>query len=116
MTQQTRARKGGEYGQNGYFYHGGEFLPNTDLAPMGSRKAEPKARKCEVAPYTWEVAPTATARAIWAQVGTGLVYNRNTKTVSEFAKYTGNAQGWLGYTFAELAEMWNNGTRWVEAR
>lgn len=36
-STQTRAPKGGQTGQNGEHYDGGQFLPNTDL-PKGVKK------------------------------------------------------------------------------
>jgi hypothetical protein len=119
MTAKTRASKGGETGMNGEFYNGGTFLPNTTLPKGTARPVVTATRKMEVAPYTWEMQPTATARTIWSLVGVTLNYNRNTRQI----EVTNNAQAIAyygdkvnGYSLSELAEMWNNGTRWIEAK
>jgi hypothetical protein len=119
MTSKTRASKGGEVGMNGEFYNGGTFLPNTMLPKGATRPIVTATRKMEVAPYTWEMQPTATARTIWSLVGVTLNYNRQAKRVEvtnnaqAIAYYGDKAQG---YSLSELAEMWNNGTRWIEPK
>jgi hypothetical protein len=119
----TQAQRGGEYGKNGEWYDGGQFLPANAYTIKGEVKVTRRdwqPRKCEVAPYTWEMQPTETARTIWTLAGAALVYNRYTKMMSVNPNYRScnpnadNNQGWLGYSYAELAEMWNNGQRWIE--
>lgn len=45
MTNTTRATKGGEYGVNGSFYQGGEFLPTSPNTIKGEFKTEKMAKK-----------------------------------------------------------------------
>jgi hypothetical protein len=56
--QQTRAMKGGEYGQNGEFYAGGTFLPNTQLAKTVKRGKAQRIGKRQILPFVWEMQPS----------------------------------------------------------
>lgn len=114
-----RAKSGGEEGKNGEWYDGGQFLPASAYTIKGENKvakSEWKPRKMEVEPYKWEVQPTETARPIYCHFGVGLVRDRKTNMASEWKAYQDNARGAWGYSFAELAEMWNAGQRWVEPK
>ena len=109
----ARARKGGEYGKNGLFYNGGEFLPSTQLAPMTGGKKNAKTRKQEIAPYTWEVPPTEKHYSIYRQVagvfavrdGDKLKFAASQQTLDYFKTTKEEAE--------KLIEMWNNGERWI---
>ena len=68
MTDQKRAKIGGETGTNGEFYEGGKFLPTTEQAKRKGSKPK-TARKQNIAPFIWEVAPAEGLRAIFADAG-----------------------------------------------
>lgn len=112
-----RARKGGEIGMNGMRYEGGQFLPNTTLPKQASRKFR-KGKKEEVAPYTWEVAPTETARPIYkliaGSVAQWAVRGERLERYEPCISVRGETI--LGYTIDELIDGWNAGERWVEPR
>ena len=66
---QKRAKAGGEVGKNGFWYDGGQFLPETMLGKMSKRSAkELKAytsRKQEIEPFVWELPKNIGVRALW---------------------------------------------------
>lgn len=118
MTKQIRAKKGGEYGANGEFYQGGEFLPSSAFTVKGefssNRKAQQwKPRKMEIAPYKWELQPEENSISIYATIAGvfGKVINgkfeinTNEQTLSYFQKTIEEIE--------ELAARWNNGERWM---
>ena len=49
----TRAPKGGKIGMNGYFYKGGQYLPNTTLPPKDKKQKRVPTGKREIEPYIW---------------------------------------------------------------
>lgn len=121
-----QARKGGQYGKNGEWYEGGQFLPSSETTVKGEfarAKAEKQAkpRKQEIAPYKWEVSEK---KSIWKQCAVG-VYTKFTKT--DYSKETGSQgyleliedRNWDGFSqeffdgLNNLIEMWNNGERWI---
>lgn len=124
MEISVRAKKGGEYGVNGEFYTGGEFLPSSPYTAKGATKAEVKriTRKQEIAPYCWKVSPTG-EQAIWPGIKSLVTFVES--TYSKEAGKTGivtpvsfnwKGMGWTkeGYErFLELVEMWNKGQRWI---
>lgn len=111
----ARAKQGGEYGANGEFYKGGQFLNTVAENPKkeGSKPKRKKTGKREVAPYTWEVQPTPEARSIYTMLagvygrveGGQMVLNINPQTLS----YYGDEQAEI----EALANRWNNGERWI---
>lgn len=124
MDVTTRAKKGGEYGVNGEFYNGGEFLPSSPYTVKGATKAEAKriTRKQEIAPYCWKVAPNG-EQSIWSCIRS-LVYFVESTYSKEAGKtgivapvsFSWKGMGWTeqGYNeFKQLVERWNKGERWV---
>lgn len=79
MTEQARAKKGGEIGANGEFYEGGKFIAKTER-PKSQAEIRQATRKQEVAPYVWEVAPEIGWTAIFAGLSGVEIFNRETKT------------------------------------
>ena len=72
IIEAGRAGSGGELGQNGYFYKGGQFLPATDAPPGTWRvkfgKGRPKllsAKRELVAPGEFDYAPTPFSRSVF---------------------------------------------------
>lgn len=120
-----RATKGGQYGKNGEWYDGGQFLPgseNTIKGEFNRAKVQPQnaPRKQEVAPYKYEISDRP---AIWPKVQIAARFHK-----TGYSKETG-AQGWLefnedfnwqamGWTqeavkeTKELINRWNNGERY----
>lgn len=70
----TRASAGGQVGQNGEWYRGGEFLPSTEM-PKGTWKREQAriakelARKVQVDFYKYEARPSLNVKPIFSLVG-----------------------------------------------
>ena len=112
-----RAQTGGEIGVNGESYKGGQFLPSspyTRKGQHGTRKGngQRKARKIEIAPYTWEVAPDGMT-AIYSRIVTLARMNRTTGLMELCAKP--QTLAYFKTTEAEVAgliEKWNKGERW----
>ena len=113
MTTTTkRAAKGGEVGANGEFYEGGKFI-NTVAANRkreGSRK--PSLRKCEIAPYVWEMQPEGKLSlykkfaGVFGRVEDGVAVLRcSQQTLNYFDVTIEHAQS--------LIDLWNTGVRWV---
>jgi len=112
------AKRGGEQGVNGEWYKGGQFLPNSAYTVKGQQngtKGQGKARKVEIAPYIWDVAPEGKC-SIWAKVA-GIVarYNRDSNSL----EYAGNAKTLAYYGMTEtqaqdLIARWNAGERWMD--
>lgn len=107
-----RATKGGEFGRNGEWYNGGQFLPNTDLGKRGSDGGKGN-RKSEIAPYEWAVAPEDGMIAIWGIIR-GYVHNIGGGYWPAY-----NRPEWkqLGPTNTEkvkgLIKQWLKGERWI---
>lgn len=110
---QKRAKIGGEVALNGEFYHGGEFLPTTQMASQHRGKAAPKARKQNVEGYTWDFAPVAGQIAIYPQLSGTMQYDRNTNTFSVFAPYYSKLDAAQQQRFDDLIARFNRGERWV---
>lgn len=111
MTQQ-RAPKGGTTAINGEFYHGGEFLPTTELPSQSRPKAAAKARKQNYAPYKWDYAPEG-QRAIYAQLQGAMLYDRATDTFSIYAPYYSQQSAESQRWFDERIARYNRGDRWM---
>lgn len=121
-----RANKGGQYGKNGAWYDGGQFLPSSEGTEKGANSRRPKGksqgpRKQQIAPYLWEVSEK---KSIWGIVAPGF-YTKFVKT--GYSKETG-AQGYIEVypsnvwnslsedkqtEIKELIRRWNAGERWV---
>lgn len=98
---------------NGEFYQGGEFLPSTELPSRSRKVVKAKARKAQIAPYVWEVAPEGKS-SIYGQLagifgkvvdGRMIITNTNESTLA-----------WTGRTLEEvqtLTDRWNSGERWA---
>ena len=128
MTTQKRATRGGEFGPNGIWYNGGEFIATTELLPVSKNERDEDGairgtRKAEIGPYTWVIAP----------VGMVSLYSQLAGTVGkihggEYVKGQGWVGGWMiintnpaalryvGRTLAEVEAMaaaYNLGIRWI---
>lgn len=114
MTK-TRAIAGGEYGVNGEFYQGGEFLPSSPTTVKGEvKKSETvfKPRKQQIAPYVWEVQPFENARSLYTEIevftqevdGQFKIVARE-KTLTYFSVDREELQ--------TLVDEYNSGTRWI---
>lgn len=67
MTTTKRAIKGGEFGANNEWYEGGKFIATTERPKTEGSKPK-KASKQEIAPYKWEMAPSANHRSIYKKI------------------------------------------------
>tara|TARA_R110000782_G_scaffold12895_4_gene38151 strand:+ start:19158 stop:19511 length:354 start_codon:yes stop_codon:yes gene_type:complete len=109
----ARAKKGGEIGANGEFYKGGAFIATTDHAKGAPRKAR-KARKQEVAPYVWEVAPEDGLKSLFGALGGVEEFNEGKFTFNErlSASYYGSPEQ-VAQRKDRIAAF-NNGERWFQ--
>lgn len=123
---ETRAAKGGQYGKNGEWYEGGQFLPsseNTEKGKMtkGTSTGKGTTRKQEIAPYKWELSDR---ESLYKACAVGY-YTKFVKT--GYSKENG-AEGYIeiypSRVWEELSEegkaqilenisRWNNGERWL---
>lgn len=110
MRTQQRAKIGGEAGVNGEWYEGGKFLPNTQK-PKGTPHKKGTGKQ-QIAPYVWEVRPEGMtsiysnfAGAFGKLVDGKLVVMCSQQTLNYFKVSAEKAQ--------EMADMWNNGQRWI---
>ena len=108
---QRRAKKGGEYGVNGEWYEGGQWIANTEKEKkLGSKKAT---HKQQTAPFVWEI-PEEGMRSIfekwsgtWEADKEGKMKCRNLPISYWGADYLNESQ--------KMADRWNAGERWTAA-
>jgi hypothetical protein len=109
MTNQKRAKPGGEVGSNGEFYEGGKFLPSTEK-PKGKAAKRGGGRQ-EIEPFVWAVGVEG-SRSIYRRlagvygrvIGGVMVLNINPVTL----RYFGDDE----QKIRELADLYNAGSRW----
>lgn len=107
----AHATKGGQIGQNGEFYQGGQFLPNTELPKRGGKKNPLATKKQQIAPYVWAVAPNG-EMSIFSTIQAFVKIQNDTMTITASAET-------LNYFKADRADLqakvdrWNNGDRWL---
>lgn len=118
-----QAKTGGEYGLNGEWYKGGQFLPEYTDSQKQKRVKYLKTHKQEIAPYCWQIS-TEGKEAIWPKIS-GLVefvgqtwYSKESGKSGEIKKVSFNhkAMGWSDEglrEFEQLVERWNQGERWL---
>jgi len=116
----TRANKGGEYGVNGEFYNGGQFLPSSPTTIKGEfsrvkNEKQSKPRKQEIAPYKWEISEK---KSIWSQLDGRVRFIGQTSYSKETGKVgtielAGNWDKDTQDYLNNLIERWNNGERWI---
>ncbi len=115
MTSKMRATKGGEYGKNGEWYNGGEFLPSTELEKQAKlAKLQKKVRRVEIARREWVDEIEGKKSIYQTYGGIFLQFNWNTG----FATTLLNEQKIAHYNVTEervqkLADRYNNGERWM---
>lgn len=116
MATTKRAAKGGEYGANGEWYEGGNFI-NT--VPENRKKegsaTKGKVRKVQVGPFEWAVQPAAGTEPLFVGAVGGVFADArgNRRPLSGVSD---QALNYLGMTREELAarvERHANGERWV---
>lgn len=119
-----QAKTGGEYGLNGEWYKGGQFLPSSETTIKGMQNQASitaKPRKQEVAPYLWVVSEK---QAIWPSISNLVkfvgktTYSKETGKVGqvEVVSFNHKAMGWSDEglrEFEQLVERWNQGERWL---
>jgi hypothetical protein len=114
-----KAKAGGQYGENGEFYEGGQFLPNSENTIKGALRKGKKARASrvcreQIAPREWAEAPEGKS-SIWAEVsgvfakydwGTGeLALSTTPQVLARFNKTEAEVRA--------LVDRWNAGERWM---
>ena len=109
----SRAAKGGEYGANGEWYEGGKFINTVpeNAKRHGSRKRNP-VRKCQVAPYIWEIQPLEGARPIFDMLSGFELFDRATKTFRLNTDLRGDWQTRIAQR-EEMIARYNSGEKWV---
>lgn len=117
MITKTRAQKNGEYGINGEFYHGGQFLPSSVNTIKGEMKSNGnvvrKATKQEIAPYKWEVSEKI---SIWSSLSLVCKFVGQTtysKETGKIGKIELVGEYKNSEHFQNLAARWMNGERWI---
>lgn len=128
----TQAQKGGEYGINGEWYVGGQFLPSSQATEKGkqNRTAFLKGKKVELVPYLWQVRPADGLRSIFTALkpfakwdgkpeyikGQGLIgtlISTGEEAYTTYVEAMGGEASEDGYNATlEMIEMFNNGERW----
>ena len=119
-----RAKKGGEQGMNGEFYHGGQFLPNT-MASKGTWKRSNnnninKVKKEEIEPFKWEVQPSEGMRSIFKLMQGWIIKKDNKFIVNEnlnfncFGLNTGEEIEEHVKNINNLIELFEGGQRWIK--
>jgi len=92
----NQAKKGGEEGQNGEWYDGGQFLPSSENTVKGAQKSTiRKGTKKEVAPYTWQPAPADDMLSIYDRINYHCEDNRRE---CQYVK----GQGLVGFRFVSV--------------
>lgn len=112
----TRAKQGGEFGANGEWYKGGQFLNTIEKNPKKQGSSRKGSGKREIEPYKWEVAPSPNHRSIYVMIAGiygrvvdgQMVLNINPQTL----RFYGDNEA----DIIALAERYNNGERWVEMK
>ncbi len=111
---QKRAKSGGEVAMNGEFYHGGEFLPTTQLPSQPkARKVVRQPRRSQIARYEWAETPEGKRSIFTAIIGTVAqerngVMSRFEPAIAHYGEMT------AGRPLDELIAAWNAGERWME--
>lgn len=113
-----QANKGGEFGANGEWYKGGEFINTVAENSKGTaKKAKKPTGKRQVASGIWEVQPTEDAIAIFPQLAgvempiwengklVGFTFNSNLR--GEFATAEATARRQM------LIAKFTSGEKWV---
>lgn len=85
------AKRGGEWGANGEFYKGGQFVADNPNTAKGAAKTTKTLHRIEIEPYKWIIAPVDVF-PIMAAAGIG--------TVAQFKR----AGGWRDYSEIELID------------
>lgn len=138
VTSTSRAKAGGQTGINGYFYKGGQFLPNTQAEPGKWKVAGKwvKSGRALVAPGEFAHQPTPFSRSLFelASVGASTVLEGGLLSVNKGAQGKGvrfangevvtrdteirpGVKGILGkesLTLGEIIDAWNSGQRWFD--
>ncbi len=115
MVKQKRAKVGGEYGVNGLWYDGGEFLPSTEMGKLPTKGKSKGTGKQEIEPYKWEVAPADGLKSIYRQfVGVFGYYERATNRLivncsDETLAYFNTNR----FAVEVMAAKFNKGERWI---
>jgi hypothetical protein len=134
VAGRMHAKRGGQIADsNGYFYKGGQFLPNTDAPPGKKFKIGDKVIKSRREPISateWAQQPTPFSRSIYSLINAytkktdsgglgfaeGIKDNFGKLVLPETAIRPGVA-GVLGkeeLTVKELIDAYNNGQRWFD--
>ena len=120
---QARAKVGGEIGINGFWYDGGQFLPNTRLATMSKRASKEvttyTSRKQEIEPFVWECPPSIGVRSLWDLCNVAITFSETGKYAvvsQDRLDQIATGMGWGENADSELkeqAERWLAGERWI---
>lgn len=128
----NQAKKGGEYGINGSFYEGGQFLPKSETTEKGKTKfSKSGEKKIETAPYLWLKTPNITLEKTndYKEIIVGFfrnipaVFNHDSKSwifsdTCDF--YRVHSQHMtpeaLNSLYSEMNEAWNAGLRFIKRR
>jgi hypothetical protein len=111
MTNQLRAKKGGEFGANGEWYEGGKFIATTERSKGIARRS--KISKVEIEPFRWEVPPSEGATSIWSQIQHFVTLSGKQAVIS-LSDTTAEYYNVDRAVLSRLCELFNNGERWID--
>lgn len=114
-----KAKKGGEFGANGEFYKGGQWLNTVEENPKSStigRQAN-KVKKIEVAPYVWqEVEASKVPYCIYTRLSGAVKFYESAFKLRDWKVDRSTANiGYFEYAgidetkFNELCDLFDNG-------
>ena len=118
MTNQLRAKKGGQIGANGEFYKGGAFIATTDKYSKGHPKPK-KQGKVEIQPYVWEIPPSENAISIWSQIQHFVKFIPKFGPLTNVVCISVSEQTIEHYkldleVLGRLQDLFNAGERWID--
>jgi len=136
-----RSIAGGQIGVNGYFYKGGQFLPNT-MAEPGKWKLGKKwvfSGRELVGPGEWGFQPTPFSRSIFTLLAVGAytrlnddgtislnkrsdgepIFDNQGKPITLETRFRPGVKGVLSiedFTLGELIDMYEKGACWIDVK
>jgi hypothetical protein len=109
-----RAKKGGQVGQNGEPYKGGQFLPNTNLPKRGGSKPTGGSRRQLVEPGVLEEGPEGYTAILVLLSGVYADNEGGTLIPRDNLKFTAERMGIETRKIFRLINAYNEGGRWIE--
>jgi hypothetical protein len=128
-----RAKIGGEIGVNGYFYKGGQFLPNTQAEPgrwkLGNKWVT--SGRALIAPGEFGFQPTPFSISIFGKIRSYTDFNSEGKMVfKDGLQWEGEpmtvdtritpcikgVRSTEDFSYGELIDLYEHGARWIDVK